>query len=604
MNVKVNVDVNDRVVFPWTAAALILVGTLALYAHSTSGAFVWDDAVQISENPAVTRGASPAAYFFDRTTTSSRPDYNTRIYRPLRNVAFRLTALVAGVDPRPFRVANLLLYALCTPLVLALALKLGAAREAAIWATALWAALPVHVEAVCYASALGDLLSLLLQLGSVICGLAFLHKPTRSPALTVVASVVLAFAAMLAKEMAITTVALVALVAFVSRQRTRATWVLLLGHSVAAGVYFALRTWVVRRVGQDDATAEALWTGLTKTPVLLLEYARLVVAPLGHRPAYVVAPTTLTWALSCALAVALIVVLARVVDRKATPTPPLLVGLGWFALALTPVLNLVPLWADMADRFALAPSVGIVLIASASLHHLSRKCRRITPLFAAPLLVLYVAGTLVEQLPWKNDLTLWSHAAQHAPDSSLAQQNLGITLLGHARNDAALRALDRAVALGRDGPEMQLRRATALDGLERPQEALAAVEGAIRLDPTRGPAYALEADLLRRRGDETGARAALARALALAPQHPSTLLSAAALAQSDGRSTEAAMFYAHVAQLAPTVARFQYLAARSALAAGDPRSAAAAASACLRLTPNETACASLLATASAQLPRK
>ena len=48
-----------------------------------------DDAVQILENPAVTKGVPLGRYFTDRETTSTRADYNTRIWRPVRALAFR-----------------------------------------------------------------------------------------------------------------------------------------------------------------------------------------------------------------------------------------------------------------------------------------------------------------------------------------------------------------------------------------------------------------------------------------------------------------------------------------------------------------------------------
>src|SRR5438876_11387381 len=90
---------------PMLGAVLLVVAVLALFAGSTGGSFVWDDAYQIAENPAVTAGAPLRAYFLDRTTTTSRADYNTRVYRPLRNVAYRAIALTFGVTPRAFRFA-------------------------------------------------------------------------------------------------------------------------------------------------------------------------------------------------------------------------------------------------------------------------------------------------------------------------------------------------------------------------------------------------------------------------------------------------------------------------------------------------------------------
>ncbi|MGZ3407025.1 MAG: hypothetical protein ACXVAN_11315, partial [Polyangia bacterium] len=102
-------------------AALALVAlAVAVHAPTLGHRFLLDDGVQIFRNRAVTAGAPLAAFLLDRDTTSSRPDYNTRIYRPLRNYAFRLIARVGGVRPIAFGLANLACYAIATLLVLAL----------------------------------------------------------------------------------------------------------------------------------------------------------------------------------------------------------------------------------------------------------------------------------------------------------------------------------------------------------------------------------------------------------------------------------------------------------------------------------------------------
>ncbi|HWE28221.1 MAG TPA: hypothetical protein VHB97_09480, partial [Polyangia bacterium] len=144
-------------------AALLVALAVVVHAPTLGHRFLVDDGVQIFKNRAVTAGAPFAGYFLDRDTTSSRADYNTRIYRPLRNLAFRAVVIAGGVRPIAFGIANIALYAAAALLVLALFTRVTNDARAAAWATALWIVLPVHVEAVAYASALGDLLSLALE---------------------------------------------------------------------------------------------------------------------------------------------------------------------------------------------------------------------------------------------------------------------------------------------------------------------------------------------------------------------------------------------------------------------------------------------------------
>ena len=337
--------------------ALVVALVVVVHAPSLGGSFLLDDGVQIYKNRAVTAGAPLGAYFFDRGTTSSRADYNTRIYRPLRNLAFRAVVIVGGVRPLAFELVNLALYVAAALLVLALCLRLVGEPRAAGWATALWVVLPVHVEPVVYASALGDQLSLVLELAALVLAIDFVRGGGVGYAL---ASTALAAAAMLAKEMAVTVPALVVLVAIaVERGRSRRAWILAAAHGVVALAYVALRTRVVGAIGQDPMTAATLASGLRDAPWLLAHYLWISVAPLGHAAAYRVAPPGALALAVTIVAIGLSLALAWRTRRVAA------VGLGWFALSLVPVLHLVPLWADLADRFALFPSVGLALAVAA-----------------------------------------------------------------------------------------------------------------------------------------------------------------------------------------------------------------------------------------------
>ena len=577
-------------------AVAVLLGTAALYAPFVDHPFLFDDAVQIYENPAVTRGAPLAAFFFDRDTTSSRPDYNTRIYRPLRNLGFRAIAVVAGTSvaglrPLPYGVANLALYLACVALVLALARRL-AGQRAALLAAALFAVAPVHVEAVLYASALGDLLSAALELAALLVAVSAIDADRRGRAVGLAAgSLVLAASSMAAKEMAVTAVAVLALWLWVRRTlwRRRAL-ALVAAHGVLACAYLALRTSVLGRVGQEAVTARTFAFGLREAPWLLIHYARLAVLPLGHSAAYVVAPPSLV---ELGLALGLIAGAALVL--RWVHHPAVRLGFGWFVVSLLPVLHLVPLWADLADRFAFVPSVGLALCAAGAFD-LALGARRARPVVAvgALLLVVYGAGSVLESRSWASDLALWSHAVEMAPDSSLAQANLGVVRLGEGRPDQALVALDRAIALGRGGADVLYRRAAALSDLGRLRESRIAIHQALEQDPALGRAYALLADVEAQLGDLEAAGRALADAQTLAPDRPETSLARASLATRAGRDTEAASTYVALAARFPREARFHFLAARALLATGDRAGAGVEARACLALEPGRPQCEALL----------
>ena len=171
------------------------------------------------------------------------------------------------------------------------------------------------------------------------------------------ASTALAAAAMLAKEMAVTEPALVVLVGDrLERGRSRRAWILAAAHgAVGARLRRAAHARRRRHRAGSDHGARRSPSGLRDAPWLLAHYLWISVAPLGHAAAYRVPPPGALALAVTLVAIGLSLALAWRTRRVAA------VGLAWFALALVPVLHLVPLWADLADRFALFPSVGLAL---------------------------------------------------------------------------------------------------------------------------------------------------------------------------------------------------------------------------------------------------
>jgi tetratricopeptide (TPR) repeat protein len=566
-----------------------LVVLAATLTHVTTVDHPWviDDGVQISENPAVTKGAPLGAYFFDKSTTSTRLDYNTRIYRPLRNAAFRAVVVLSrGARPLAFGLCNLVLYAATAVLVLLLALELTGSLLASTWAAVLWALMPVHVEPVAYASGFGDQLSAVLQVGAILYAWRAAQK---GGAGLFAASLLLQLGAMLTKEMAVTTVGLLGFgfLLVPTLKRSRRSWALVGAHLVLALAYLALRTHVVGQMGQEPVTGASLARGLREAPLLLVGYLRISVAPLGHRTAYVVPPPTNLELIVTLLSLAAGAALAIWWDKKTKHPPGVLFGLGWFVLSLAPVLHIVPLWADLADRFALVPSVGLALALAALLARVPEPRVRIAHFACGTLAALYLAGTAVESMAWKSDLALWSHAVDGEPGSALAHSNLGAVYLQSGRLEEALKELDQAEALGKSDAYVDVRRGMALEGLGRAQEAEVVLRRAIRREPQLGRAHALLGEVLRREGRLDDALAALTEAQKWEPGHPSTWLLAGAIYEQQRRFGDAVGAYARLRELYPAEPRFAYLHGRAQLAAGRAHDAITTALKCRAMAGGE-----------------
>ncbi|MCP4594448.1 MAG: tetratricopeptide repeat protein, partial [bacterium] len=90
------------------------------------------------------------------------------LYRPLTLLSFRLNHLACGDDPRGYHAVNLLLHAAVAGLVVVLASGVGCGPRAGALAGVLFAAMPIHTEAVASVVGRAELLAALFTLGVLV----------------------------------------------------------------------------------------------------------------------------------------------------------------------------------------------------------------------------------------------------------------------------------------------------------------------------------------------------------------------------------------------------------------------------------------------------
>jgi len=174
--------------------------------------------------------------------------------------------------------------------------------------------------------------------------------------------------------------------------------------------------------------------------------------------------------------------------RRARSFPWLPAGWLWYLTTLLPVIGLIQVGAQaMADRYTYIPLIGVFVMLVWSAPRLLGGGRRARPALAiAGGLAILGCGALtwIQIGYWRDDVTLFTHALQVAPDNSDARYNLGRSLLARKNAAAAAVHLQRAVELSPTYTAAWNDLGLALKRTKRPREAVAAYERAIELDPT------------------------------------------------------------------------------------------------------------------------
>jgi tetratricopeptide (TPR) repeat protein len=222
-----------------------------------------------------------------------------------------------------------------------------------------------------------------------------------------------------------------------------------------------------------------------------------------------------------------------------------------FLLALLPVLQLLPMWTLLADRFLLVPSVGLAILVAAIGAAVPDAKRPLLMLTTAAGVLVYAGGLYVERARFADDTRFWAYAVETVPDAALSHHNLGIMMLRRGDAQRAVSHLERAYNLGRRHPLLYLHLAGALEGAGRVEDAEATARAAIEKDPDAGAPWAQLASLQRRRGDLEGAARSLEEAGRRRCPEATFLRQQAPLLAAQGKLDEALRAYRRLTELVP-----------------------------------------------------
>ena len=498
-------------------AAVVLAGLLA-YSSAFPGAFVFDDAPNVSRNPQLDR---PLDYLPGGEGYSAQPG------RAVTFATFALDRAVAGNAPTFHRAVNVAIHLASALLVLALTLAAfqaprlrGSALAPQAWAVGLVAGLlfvahPIQSQAVTYiVQRLASLATLFYLLAALLyvrwrsAGVAgsrgWLARSTYAGALAA------AVLAMRSKEIAFTLPAALLLLEaalFEGPWKRRVAWLIPFG--AAAAIIPATLLAASAPAGAllgDPSDATRVQTAMSRGDYLLTQftviarYLGLIVLPAGQTIDHdvpvrhsLVDPAVLG---SAALLLAVAAVAAWLLfassKRRPRPLDPsarlAATGIAWFFLALSVESSLIPIVDAMYEHRVYLPFAGFS-ISSAVL--LALLARRIAPdraaafTAAAGLLLAAVLGAVTwkRNEVWSSEVALWADAVAKSPAKARPRHNLGVSLHRLGRHAEAMPFLEDAVRLDPAYAMGHESLGVALGDAGRPAEAEVHFRRAIELDP-------------------------------------------------------------------------------------------------------------------------
>ncbi len=579
---------------PVALACAVAALACAVYLPVLGFGFVnYDDNVYVTDHPRVRQGLT-----WDNAGWALGA-YENGNWHPLTLLSHLLDVALFGLRPAGHHASSAALHAACAAALFLLLLRTTGARWQSATVAALFAVHPLNVESVAWIAERKNPLSTLFWLLALLAWSAYRVRPGWPRYLAVL---VLAALAMASKPMAVTLpLTLVLLDLWPLRREPPGQGPLLLRYArelwpfVALSLACGLLTLDAQRAFRALQPLDRFPLGvrLANAPVGYVWYLAKMLWPSNLAVFYPHPMTTLA-AGPVAVGTAILVALTVFVARTGRALPYLAMGWLWYAVTLAPVAGIVQVGSQAwADRYAYVPLMGIFIALVWGGSDLASRWRAAgaaaASVAAVSALVALSLATRAQLVPWRDSESLFRHAVRVVPDSSVAQNNLGMALvernlvaeaLDHFRKavefapwdtDARSNLGNALTVLGRPAeaiPEFERARtdaprdasilfnlAKALEAVGRSGEAEAALREAMRVDPqyARAPLYL--GILLQRRRNLDESIDVLQKAVALAPGDPEGHYALGVALAGQGRLAEALARFEETLRLDPSDGR-------------------------------------------------
>ncbi|MGH7815006.1 MAG: tetratricopeptide repeat protein [Candidatus Binataceae bacterium] len=482
----------------WLAAILIVAAIV--YIPSLDNRFVLDDRFQILGNPYL----GDWSFVWKSMVNDLWWYHNPRhlpvapYYRPFHNIWLALNFHLFGLRPAPWHAAIIGLHLIVVWLTYRVAAILSGNAWIGLLTAALFAAMPIHAQAIGWIAAIATPLSAAFQLAAFEYYLRSRDGSRRELAL----SLGLFAGALLSYDAAVVFPALIAAYAFIFpspahfagegnpkrggsgagaeakidspissragagaasamprhvRNAIAATW----PYALTMAAYIGLRYWVlgfIVRPAAENPAGMTMGTIAFTIPGAIAIYLSLLAMPwranIAHRLVLVWNAATPQFFLPliglCFGAAAAFLLVRRNPRRRLY-----LFYAAWVFVPLLPAFDLKAIVAQAAiqDRYLYLPSFGFCLLVADLALNLAEQSRRKSNavlIGAAVVIVTYLGSLIRVQGFWHDDTAWYSRCVTETPASAACHRGLGMALVEDGDFPRARRELERAARLGSD----------------------------------------------------------------------------------------------------------------------------------------------------------
>jgi tetratricopeptide (TPR) repeat protein len=455
----------DEPILCGVVCLLIALVILLLYFNTLGHQFTnWDDGM-IYQNPDV---RSLDWKGIGKMFTPRR----AATYQPIRILSYAIDYKFWKLDPMGYRITNIIFYIL-TCIMVFLTLRLLSERlrdrsepqshlRVGLFGALLFAAHPVHVEAVTWLAARKEVLQGFFFFFAFYLYLKGREEESRKRILYFGWVFVFILLAILSKPAAVIFPGVVLLYE-IAREREkfisflRTHWVFL-GLSVILSIIFGgyLLNVMIESGGLKSFRGGGFWSNLLVSLYSFVYSLKLLIWTINYSAAYTF---TIQMPVFCRQNIAFLAIVLCLVGFSLLSlrwTKVIFFSFFFFLLALLPYLNILPISTVLADRYVFIASFSYVFLLGILLDRLfGFRHRKFSEgffkLLSTVLFLLLFVGysfmTVERNKVWENSYTLWADAVEKYPGSNTANALMGVVYMDLGMDEKAVLHLEKAVEL-------------------------------------------------------------------------------------------------------------------------------------------------------------
>jgi len=488
----------------WTgilAFCLPLFVAVSLYLNSLGNIFTnWDDSM-IYSNPAI------RSLGWENILNIFTPKKGAT-YQPIRVLSYALDYHFWKLDPLGYHLTNVLFYVL-TCMTVFLSLQMLSAhlrkeasesshRRVALFGTLLFAAHPVHVEAVTWLAARKEVLQGFFFFLAFYLYLTGKEKEGRQRTILFGLVLVSIFLSTLSKPSAIVFPAVLVVYEMALRRNQwinfiKEHWIFFSLSTIISILFaFVLFRVMLHAGGIKPYHGGTFFNNLLVSFYVFLYNIKLLVFTINYSSAYTIRVPYPLINVQTAIVTGAVFLLFGLSVWSLKKTKAIFFAVFFFFLTLLPYLNIIPISTLLADRYVFIASFSYCFLLGIGFDKLysvtqMRFSEGFFKLLSIAVFLFLVGGysfmTIQQNKIWENSYTLWSDAVEKYPESNTANALMGLVYMELRMDEKAAEYLEKAVQLLPIDYESRNNLGIVYGRLDMPEKALEELMTAISLQP-------------------------------------------------------------------------------------------------------------------------